>query len=94
MDTVEIYRAANEMEAQIIRGRLEEEGIPVLLRYEAAGPVFGLAVGALAEVRVLVPAALAEQARLLLAPQQDDTTPGAFPSEEDSAPETDEADFD
>jgi len=93
MDTVEIYRAANEMEAQIIRGRLEEEGIPVLLRYEAAGPVFGLAVGALAEVRVLVPAALAEQARLLLA-QQDDTTPGAFPSEEDSAPETDEAHFD
>lgn len=94
METVEVYRAANEMEAQIIRGRLEEEGIPVLLRYEAAGPVFGLAVGALAEVRVLVPAALAEQARLLLAPPQDDASPGALSSEEDSAPKTNDAHFD
>ncbi len=63
---VEIYRAANELEAQVIKGRLETEGIPVMLRYEAAGPVFGLSVGALAEVRVLVPAPLAERARQIL----------------------------
>lgn len=94
METVEVYRAANEMEAQIIRGRLEEEGIPVLLRYEAAGPVFGLAVGALAEVRILVPAALAEQARLLLAPPQDDASPGTSFVEGGSVVETDEADLD
>ncbi len=94
MEPVEVYRAANEMEAQIVRGRLQEEGIPVLLRYEAAGPVFGLAVGALAEVRVLVPAALAEQARLLLATQPDDASPDAASPEEGSATETDEADFD
>ncbi len=94
METVEVYRAANEMEAQIVRGRLQEEGIPVLLRYEAAGPVFGLAVGALAEVRVLVPAALAEQARLLLATRPDDASSGAASPEEGGATETDEADFD
>ncbi len=64
---VEVYRAANEMEAQVVKGRLESEGIPTLLRREAIGPVFGLSVGALAEVQVLVPALLAERAREILA---------------------------
>ncbi|NOZ29714.1 MAG: DUF2007 domain-containing protein [Chloroflexi bacterium] len=72
MPPVEVYRAANEMEAQVVKGRLESEGIPVMLRYEAAGPVFGLAVGALAEVRVLVPALLAEQARRILDEAEDE----------------------
>ncbi|GAB4521102.1 MAG: hypothetical protein Kow0047_32180 [Anaerolineae bacterium] len=63
---VEVYRAGNELEAEVIRGRLESEGIPVFLRREAAGPVFGLTVGALAEVRVLVPAPLADKALEIL----------------------------
>jgi hypothetical protein len=72
---IEVYRAANEMEAQVIKGRLESEGIPVLLGREAIGPVFGFAVGALAEVRVLVPAPLAERAREILAETETSTEP-------------------
>ncbi len=72
---IEVYRAANEMEAQVVRGRLESEGIPVLLRREAIGPVFGFSVGALAEVRVLVPALLAERAREILAETETNAEP-------------------
>jgi hypothetical protein len=43
------------MEAQIIKGRLESEGIPVLLSYESAGLVYGLTIDGLGEVKIMVP---------------------------------------
>jgi len=54
------------MEAQIMKGRLESEGIPVLLNYESAGLVYGLTVDGLGEVKVMVPEHLAEEAREIL----------------------------
>ncbi len=57
---------AKYMEAQIIKGRLENEGIPVLLRYESAGLVYGLTVDGLGEVEILVPKAFAEEAKGIL----------------------------
>ena len=54
------------MEAQIIKGRLESEGIPVLLSYESAGLVYGLTVDGLGEVKVMVPKRLEEEARRIL----------------------------
>jgi hypothetical protein len=50
----------------VIRAKLEAAGIPCLLRYESAGPVFGLTVDGLGAVRVLVPRHLAEEARALI----------------------------
>ena len=55
-----------QMKAQIIRGRLESEGIPVLLNYESAGLVYGITVDGLGEVKVMVPKRLAEEAREIL----------------------------
>jgi hypothetical protein len=55
------------MEAQIIKGRLESEGIPVLLSYESAGLVYGLTVDGLGEVKIMVPGHLAEEAKEILA---------------------------
>lgn len=53
--------------ASIVAGRLEEEGIPVYLKKdEAAGSIYGLTVGPLANIRVLVPPTKLEQARRLL----------------------------
>lgn len=53
--------------ASIVAGRLEEEGIPVYLKKdEAAGSIYGLTVGPLANIRVLVPPSKLEQARRLL----------------------------
>ena len=57
---------ARQMEAQIIKGRLESEGIPALLSYESAGLVYGLTVNGLGEVRILVPKHLANKAKEIL----------------------------
>ena len=57
---------ARQMEAQIIKGRLECEGIPSLLSYESAGLVYGLTVDGLGAVKVLVPEHLAAEAREIL----------------------------
>jgi len=59
-------RTANYMEAHIIKGRLESEGIPVLLRYESAGLVYGITVDGLGQVKVMVPRHLAEEAKEIL----------------------------
>ena len=59
-------RVARQIEAQIIKGRLESEGIPVLLSYESAGLVYGLMVDGIGEVRIMVPERLAEQAKEIL----------------------------
>ncbi len=57
---------ARQMEAQIIKGRLESEGIPVLLSYESAGLVYGIIIDGLGEVKVMVPKRLAEEAKEIL----------------------------
>jgi hypothetical protein len=57
---------ARQMEAQIIKGRLESEGIPVLLSYESAGLVYGIIVDGLGEVKIMVPRSLAEEAKEIL----------------------------
>ena len=54
------------MEAQIMKGRLESEGIPVLLSYESAGLIYGLTVDGLGEVKIMVPKHLAEEAKEIL----------------------------
>ena len=59
-------RTAKYKEAQIIKGRLESEGIPVLLSYESAGLVYGITIDGLGEVKVMVPRRLAEEAREIL----------------------------
>ncbi|MDW8214756.1 MAG: DUF2007 domain-containing protein [Roseiflexaceae bacterium] len=53
--------------AQIIRSYLEDAGIPVHLAGEAVAGVYGLLQGPLSLVKVYVPAALANDARELLA---------------------------
>ena len=59
-------RTTNYMEAHIIKGRLESEGIPVLLRYESAGLVYGITVDGLGQVKVMVPERLADEAKEIL----------------------------
>jgi hypothetical protein len=60
----------NYLQAQIVKGRLESEGVPSLLRYEGAGLVYGVTVDGLGEARVMVPEALAEEAEAIVADQE------------------------
>ena len=59
-------RTARYMEAQIIKGRLESEGIPVLLSYESLGLIYGLTIDGLGDVKIMVPQHLAEEAKEIL----------------------------
>lgn len=63
---VEVLVTSGLLQAEIIKGKLESNDIPVLLQYESLGPVMGLTVDGLGQVRVLVPEEKAEIARILL----------------------------
>jgi hypothetical protein len=60
--------------AQIFKAKLEAAEIPVLLKYESAGLVFGLTVDGLGEVRIMVPESYAAAAEELLE-EIDDSLP-------------------
>jgi hypothetical protein len=62
-----VYIANGQPEAEIVKGRLENEGIPAMLRYESAGVVYGLTINGLGQVQVQVPSSLAQHAREILA---------------------------
>ncbi len=55
------------MEAMILKARLEAEEIPVHLRYEPAGFLYGFSTTDLGRVEVLVPEVFAAAARQICA---------------------------
>ena len=63
---MEVYRAASEAEAQIIKGLLESRGIPCLMKSNAAPSVHVFAVDGMGEVKIMVWRELAEEARGLI----------------------------
>jgi hypothetical protein len=65
-EPVVVWEAANLMEAQVVKGRLESEGIPAFIRSEAAGVIYGITAGSLARADVLVPGPLADKAVAIL----------------------------
>jgi len=85
---VAIY-SAKQIEAQIIKGRLENEGIPVLLSYDSSSLVFGFTVDGLGEVKIMVPERFAEQAREILKVKYDELEIGEDNQSETGEPEQD-----
>lgn len=67
-----IATAAGMTQAKIIAGRLESEGIPAKLNYEAAGMIYAITVDGLGEVKILVPVPDWDRAKELLARSYDD----------------------
>jgi len=67
-----VYRTSGLMQAEIVKGRLESAGIPVMLDYESVGRVMGITIDGLGEVRILVPNERADEAKELLTPRPDD----------------------
>ena len=57
-----IYEANGQLEAEMLRGLLEAQGITVFLSQEGAAHAFALTVGTLGLVQVLVPRSQVEQA--------------------------------
>ena len=68
---VEVYRAAGELEAQVIRSLLEQYGIPCLLKSNAAPSAHMFAVDGMGEVRVMVWEEMVEKAKTLIRSEDD-----------------------
>ena len=68
---VEIYRAASEAEARIIKSFLESNGIPCLMKANAAPSVHAFAVDGMGEVVIPVWEDVAEKAIELIREEED-----------------------
>ena len=69
-DFVVIEKVQGEACANIIKSHLESEGIPVILKYESAGLIYGITVDGLGEIRILVPQEVAEDAKKIIEPME------------------------
>lgn len=61
-----VASVAGKMEAEIIRGMLQARGIEVVLSQESAATAYGISVGALARVDIMVPSDQAQSAESVL----------------------------
>jgi len=66
LDLTEVCTVQGVLKANIIKSRLESDGIPVLLKYESLGPVLGVIANGLGQVKILVPSKLADEAKELI----------------------------
>jgi hypothetical protein len=71
-DLVTVYSSMGMLRAQVIRGKLEASGVPVYLKYESVGQVFGLTVDGLGLVEVKVPEIFVDQALDLIREDAED----------------------
>ncbi len=62
-----ITKSSGELQAELLRGLLEAQGIPVRLVFEGAGRAYGIMVGPLGEVEIMVPEGNAQDAKNVLA---------------------------
>lgn len=52
---VKVYQSQGIWAAEVVKAKLEANGIPVLLRYESVGQIIGITVDGLGRVEVHVP---------------------------------------
>ena len=71
---ITVYKAMGQPEAEIVKGRLEVEGIPAILKYESLGSVYGLTVDGLGQVEVQVPCAYVERAKDVVSSAEESTS--------------------
>jgi hypothetical protein len=62
-----VYLANGKLEAESVKILLESFGIPAFINQESAGSTYGLTVGLLGEVEVLVPLSRIEEAKKVIA---------------------------
>ena len=68
---IEVYRAAGEAEALIIKGLLEANDIPCVLKSSAAPSVHVFVFDGMGQVKVMVSDSVAEEARRLIVRKED-----------------------
>ena len=61
-----VTEVSGELQADLLRNLLEAQGLQVFLNQEGAGKAYGLTVGPLGQVQVLVPEHQSQQARQIV----------------------------
>jgi hypothetical protein len=74
-----VIEVSGEFQANLLRNLLEAQGIKVFLNQEGAGKAYGLTVGPLGQVQVLVPEHQSQEARQIA----DDYYAGKFETNEE-----------
>lgn len=81
-----VDEVSGELQAELLRGLLEAQGIEVVLNQEGAGRAYGLNIGTLGQVQIMVPSHSAVEARQIL----DDYYAGKFEETDNISPEKSE----
>ena len=68
---VEIYVARGEAEAELIRGMLEDCGIPSMLKSHAAPSVHAFTIDGMGQFKIMVPQCYEEKAKELIRKDND-----------------------
>ncbi len=89
-----VYETNGMLMAEILRGVLEAQEIAVTLSQEGIGRVYGLTVGTLGRVQILVPSSEVERARQILEEYESNNLAGQadIDAEISEQTETDEED--
>lgn len=66
MNLIQVYSTEGQLEAEMIKGFLEAQGMNVVLSQESIGRTYGLTAGRLGQVKILVPESQAEEAISIL----------------------------
>ncbi|MGE5223327.1 MAG: putative signal transducing protein [Omnitrophica WOR_2 bacterium] len=84
-----VDEVAGDLQAEILRGLLEAQEIQVWLSQEGAGKAYGVGLGRLGRVQILVPDYSAEAARQLLEEYYSGKLEAENPPVDDPLPEED-----
>jgi hypothetical protein len=74
------HEVSGELQAELLRGLLDAQGVPARLSQEGAGRAYGINVGRLGQVQILVPTSHLDRARSII----NDYYAGVFEEEDDS----------
>ncbi len=80
---VPVYTAYGQLAGEMIKLLLESMEIPAILSQESAGAVYGLTVGPLGEVKVLVPGSRVSEAQEILQAMEEGKLETHFPLDEE-----------
>ncbi|MES0359716.1 MAG: DUF2007 domain-containing protein [Anaerolineales bacterium] len=81
-----VTEVSGELQASLLRNLLEAQGIKVFLNQEGAGRAYGLTLGPLGEVQVMVPGHQSQEAHQIV----EDYYAGKFETDEGNEPEVDD----
>jgi hypothetical protein len=66
MKLIQVYSTEGQLEAEMIKGFLEAQGMNVVLSQESIGRTYGLTAGRLGQVKIFVPESQVEEAISIL----------------------------